>query len=647
MSALAGILRFDQQPVPPGTQTALLARLAHRGAATVQELPHGLLARFGPVAGQPVPGTYAVVLDADAITESELSDCLRSDYVPDDYSFLNTLTGDFALACWDETRRTLVLARDVVGTKPLYFTHQPGRFMAFATEIGALLALESVPSAPNEHHFYTYLTWPTDYVPYPTETFYEQIFSVLPGYSVHLSAHTVEHRSYWEITPGAVPWQAPPRAYADLFAEQFTQVIDRRMGGRYQPGAHLSGGLDSSAVSGVAQGLLRARQQDSLHTFSIDTGYPAADERAFYQAAAAHYQTRQHTVHPLPDVRRAVQDIHALFGQPEQFIIPSSFHLSVSERARQLGCDLLLTGHDGDSVIPTGFDYIDQLLDAGEWAELQQACRQYVSFPARNLFTINPQWPCLSSQAKYEAYVLSVVGAALKRLWKERPAGQFLGAAYGLKRQLSLPTAAILADAAQRVRQKLTRNVLIGSAFSAEFRGRVARRVVVSTAPLANQLSREHGIPVSQVLNATNVMSNEQLNHIGGHYGHDYSFPFFDKKLVELGLLTPLAVHFDGGRGRGLLRHGLAQVLPPAIVARLTKANFVEYGTEAAQSLYTAVFEDVKSADHPIWRVIDRPIFDQIAAVVFNPRYPALRKTRYNWLLSRTLYLALWLRPMP
>ena len=152
---------------------------------------------------------------------------------------------------------------------------------------------------------------------------------------------------------------------------------------------------------------------------------------------------------------------------------------------------------------------------------------------------------------------------------------------------------------------------------------------------------------VNQIINTTNVICNEQLNHIGAYYGHQYLFPFFDKQVIELGLSTPLKISFDQGRGRGLIRNGLQTILPSAIVSRLTKVNFVEYGNLSAQQLYLATYELFTKPSHAIWEVIDRVIFSKIVEIVFDPRLPMQRKTRYNWLLSRIIYLALWLGSLP
>jgi asparagine synthase (glutamine-hydrolysing) len=96
-----------------------------------------------------------------------------------------------------------------------------------------------------------------------------------------------------------------------------------------------------------------------------------------------------------------------------------------------------------------------------------------------------------------------------------------------------------------------------------------------------------------------------------------------------------------------LIRHGLRRTLPRLIRFRLTKANFVEYGVLAAQQLYQATQPQLAQPTHPIWDIIDGKDFAKLVAIVFNPRFPVRQKTRYNWMVSRVIYLALWLETLP
>ena len=647
MSGISGMIRFDGQAVAPNDITAFSLALKHRGTATSQSIAQGVLLAFGGTIEADNTGTVCAVTDADVFSGAVTNSSFSANYLKDGPASFNNVNADFAVALWDTHQQMLICARDSLGVKPLYYVHQPGRFFAFATEIKALLALREVAVTPNQHKFREYLTWPTAYVPYSAETFYETIFSVLPGHYLRVNTQDLSVQAYWKPDVDKYSKLNSADDYSDLFADYFTAAIDARMSGKTRVGAHLSGGLDSSSVSCVAQHLLKQQNRPTLHTFNIDTGLASTDESTYVNAVVNQYHPAHHTVQPLVDVLDSILKINALFDRPEHFIIPSSFHLSVSVEARQLGCDCILTGHDGDSVSTTGLDYLDQLLDDQDWETLRLACGQLVGYPDRNLQYVNDDWLSLTNQAKLEQYILYVIGAEVTKRFKAQPLSTFLSQTRTQTKLLGLSTASILAYCTKRVKDKIAHKNLINNAFSDDFKQRVPSRSHLSTKALTTQISSEHRVPIDPILNTTNVICNEQLNHIGAHYGHQYSFPFFDKQVVELGLATPLRVCFDQGRGRGLIRNGLQNRLPPAIVSRLTKANFVEYGNLAARQLYEATREEFASSGHAIWAVIDRDAFSKIVATVFNPRIPVRKKTRYNWLLSRIIYLALWLSSLP
>lgn len=645
MGGIAGIIRFDEQSVPEVDRAGMISALAHRGNVMSQLIESGILLAFNSrVEIDSVTG-ITTVADADLFTDTIHDNVFTSTFAQSGPDSFNEINADFALALWVSGRQTLVCARDPLGIKPLYYVHQPGHFFAFASEIKALFALQDVVVRPNEYKFREYLTWTTSYVPYSAETFYESINSVLPGHYIQVTAQGLNIRPYWQINPETYDSLTRPEAYSERFYDTFTTAIDRRIDGKKQVGAHLSGGLDSSSVSAVAQFLLEKQQRPTLHTFNIDTGLASTDESEYVRAFVGKWHPQHHTVRPKADVLESVLAINHQFDRPDHFIIPSSFHLGVSQEASRLGCDILLTGHDGDSVMATGFDYLDQLLDASDWETLQIACHQYIDHRYPPDFVANP--PRLRNDDAFERFALSILGTKLKKRFRDQSSGEFLAQLRRQKQVFGLSTVGILQYAASRVKAKLVHRTLIDSAFSKDFTQRIARRIPVSTEPMTTELSKGRPVPVNQILNTTNVICAEQLNHIGAHHGHTYSFPFFDKHVVELGLAAPLAVCFDNGRGRGLIRNGLSTVLPPAIVNRYTKANFVEYGNVSAQQLYNATRDQFAPADHPIWGIIDRAVFAKIIGTVFNPKLPVGQKTRYNWLLSRIIYLALWLGSLP
>ncbi|QMW01595.1 asparagine synthase-related protein [Spirosoma foliorum] len=642
MSGIAGMIRFDGQSVSPTDRTRIIERLKHRGKFALQEISQGVLMTFGGRLETSKSAPLYAAVDADVFVPEAPEQPFVTNFALEGPKSFNRLNADFATVIWDDNLRQLFCARDPLGIKPLYYVHKPGHFFAFASEIKALLALQQVSVKPNQHKYREYLTWTTAYVPYSAETFYEGIYSVLPGHYLQVTSERVDIHAYWQLDLQRFS-QLDSETYSSLFHNYFVSAVANRIKGKSLVGAHLSGGLDSSSTSSVAQYLLTQRHQTFLHTFNIDTEQPEADEQEYVDAFLDQWCSQHHRVRPIDDVLDSILTINRLFDRPEHFIIPSSFHLSVSEEARQAGCDILLTGHDGDSTIPTGFDLLDELLDAEDWEQLQTACQQIISVRGSTMGALSPNWDSLTEQARYEKYVLSIIGSDLKKRLNKHAGISFLSSLRDQKRIFGLSSTAILTYLAKRVQDKLNHRSLINNAFSADFKARVPLRPQQSTKELVTSISTEHRVPIEQILHTTNVICNEQLNHIGAYYGHQYSFPFFDKNIIELGLATPLGVHFDKGRGRGLIRHGLNKLLPPEITSRVTKANFVEYSTLSAQQLYQATHEQFSQPSHPIWEVIDQKVFSNLVTIVFNPNFPVRKKTRYNWLVSRIIYLALWL----
>ncbi|GAB4030980.1 asparagine synthetase B family protein [Spirosoma jeollabukense] len=647
MGGIAGLIRFDGQAIAESDTLRITKLLRHRGNVTSQQIDQGILLASGGKFELDKPAQIFTTVDADVFGNASPDQLFTTTYKQGGPLAFNELNADFAVAIWDANRYMLCLSRDAMGVKPLYYVHQPGRFCAFASEIKALLALNEVVVKPNKYKFREYLTWPTAYVPYTIETFYENIHNVLPGHYLQINAQKVTAHPYWRVNVKKYEGLNKPEDYSALFRDYFTTAVTNRIAGKKNVGSHLSGGLDSSSVSSIAQRVLLSQHRPALHTFNIDTEQPYAEEQEYVQAVVNQYATQHHRVRPLPDVVDSILKISRLFDQPEQFIIPSSFHLSVSVQAQKLGCDVLLTGHDGDSVIANCFEYLDQLFDADDWEGFQTASQEFITNCGYNLSYIHPKWLQLSHQMKLKKYFAHTITSTIKKNFRGKSSSNLLATLRDQNHFFGISPTTVIAYFYDRLVNKWQFRAQLDNAFTADFKQRFSHRPHPSTESLATSLSTDQYVVGQQILNTTNVVCNEQFNHIGAYYGHDYSFPFFDRNVIELGLATPLVVGFDHGRGRGLIRNGLRDILPHSIVERVTKANFIEYSSLSTRQLYEATYHQFSSPSHAIWEIIDRKEFAKILAFVFNPRMPMLRKARYNWLLSRIIYLALWLGSLP
>jgi asparagine synthase (glutamine-hydrolysing) len=225
-----------------------------------------------------------------------------------------SVDGMFAFAVWDERRRRLMLGRDRVGKKPLYYYyHSPSDTLVFASEIKGVLAHPRVPRELNERALPAYLTF--GYVPTP-ETFFAGVVSLPPGHVLTFepgSAPVLE--SYWEMPlRSATSARGMSRAdAASAVRDSLARAVSRRLVADVPVGAFLSGGIDSSAI--VA--LVAVQSTLPVRTFTI--GFEDADgfdERPYARLVAERYATDHTEFVVRPDALELVETLLWHCDQP-------------------------------------------------------------------------------------------------------------------------------------------------------------------------------------------------------------------------------------------------------------------------------------------------------------------------------------------
>jgi asparagine synthase (glutamine-hydrolysing) len=209
---------------------------------------------------------------------------------------LQYLNGMFALAIWDSTERTLFLARDRVGIKPLYYA-ETADGIVFASEIKSLFASQRVSARVLTKNIDTYLTF--SYVP-GVETLFQGVFRVLPGQWLQISPKGIKSALYWDLTY-APNLLRNPQETAEELRELLLDAMRIHLRSDVPVGVFLSGGLDSSAtVALLAEAGIR-----NLKTFSVAHQAGAQyDETAYAQLVADRFRT----------------DHHVLYMDPKQFL---------------------------------------------------------------------------------------------------------------------------------------------------------------------------------------------------------------------------------------------------------------------------------------------------------------------------------------
>ena len=193
---------------------------------------------------------------------------------------LAALNGMFAFALWDETRRSLLLARDRAGIKPLYYASLPGGGLAFASELTALMGHPGVARGLDPDGLVSYFF--SDYVQAP-HTMLAGARKLRPGHALVWSDGVLsEQRPFWQAPAPRTFVAASTRGLAAELWDRLGAAVERQLVADVPVGIFLSGGLDSSTVATLAS----ARSGRPLTAFAIAFDDPTFDESAHARRVA-------------------------------------------------------------------------------------------------------------------------------------------------------------------------------------------------------------------------------------------------------------------------------------------------------------------------------------------------------------------------
>ncbi len=267
---------------------------------------------------------------------------------------LKSLNGMFGIAIWDQAQKQLLLARDRMGIKPLYYYWDGTRF-AFASEIKSILTLPDIEHEINHQAISDYLTF--QYIPQPG-TIWKHIYKLPPAHFLTIGEGLSEPKlnRYWTCNYSECETNRSPKQLEDEFEHLLLDCIDSCLVSDVPVGVLLSGGLDSAAITAG----IKERHNGTLSTFSIAFEEGGKfNEFEYARQVSSHLSTDHHEVvignkefvDFLPDFVRHSDEPHADLASVPLHYVSKLARGSVKVVLSGEGADEILGGYQLDQTM--------------------------------------------------------------------------------------------------------------------------------------------------------------------------------------------------------------------------------------------------------------------------------------------------------
>ena len=268
---------------------------------------------------------------------------------------INYFNGMFAFAIWDKQEQKLVIARDRMGIKPLYY-HFKNNVLLFASEIRALLKSDLIEKKINQQSVAEYIQYTTVHAP---NTILQDVKVLMPGNILEFDTkqQTFTISQYWNINNFTKSKEELSYTQTcEKVNELLTQSVERRLIADVPFGAFLSGGIDSSAIVG----LMSKVSSEKIQTFNINFDEGEYSEAKYAQLIAKKFNTQHHEIKLTPNdflsqLPEALNAIDHPSGDGANSYI-------VSKATKNAGITMALSGLGGDELF-AGYDIFKRYVE--------------------------------------------------------------------------------------------------------------------------------------------------------------------------------------------------------------------------------------------------------------------------------------------
>ena len=547
MSGIAGIYHADSKPLDPRQLILLGSALTERGPDSGNEILDGSVGMVYRAfhtnidsrrERQPVLSRFGQILcwDGRLDNRDELLSLLNRELHGDrtdvaivlaayqkwELECLPRLVGDFALSLWDPRSRTLLLARDPFGVRPLYYFSSKGEII-WSSTLTSLLALSAIDIEVNDE----YLAGCLALYPELSSTPYRNLIAVEPGQVVIVKDGQVRTRRFWCPKEDDAIGCAKDGEYEEHFRFLFRQAVACRLRSDRPIWAELSGGLDSSSIVLMADRIHMDQPSASpVKTLSF-VDQPSAtffDHRFIEVVEAARNRRGLH----VDGKGRWIQ-----LASPEDSFVPvpltslcvADLHHQVWQGMKDAGARVLLSGLGGDQVT---------------WSNLEPGPELCDLFVACNPLTLHRRvqvW----SEATHLPYV--------QLLWQE----------------VMLPFLPLV------LRARFQNQIQLSSWLQSDFvdRMKIKQRLVLPEDPFHFKLPSRR-IQSSRIWY---IVMNIARGEYWEHAAYEKTYPFLDRRLVEFLMNVPITQKLRPDQTRSLMRRALSDLLPQRILTRRSKGT--------------------------------------------------------------------------
>lgn len=289
-------------------------------------------------------------------------------------SCVERLRGIFAFAIWDRTKKTLFIARDWFGIKPLFYGEHNGTFY-FASEMKAILANPDFPREIDEFALASYFT--LSYIPAP-QTIFKHIRKLPPAHTLLVQNGKVYEKEYWNLK-FAPDRSRNERYFINGFMDILEESVKMQLVSEVPLGAFLSGGIDSSTVVALMSKVSESQANTVCMGFGGDVG-GYLDERKFARQVSERYSTAHREYEVMPDAGGLAETIVRAFDEPfaDDSAIPSFYVCKIAKEA----VTVALSGLGGDEL----FGGYERYLGFKLSTEYRRLPRFFRGGPLRGIF---------------------------------------------------------------------------------------------------------------------------------------------------------------------------------------------------------------------------------------------------------------------